>query len=270
MRILILLMFSLHPMIHIFPLMETLLPSSPARALPFTFRTHLLRHHSKSLPTDMEKTLNFVPLECITVEVSDWRRGIFKPHRVWHGLYDGCCFCAHACCCCRSGYVWEGGVGAESAHQEEEDAECAGTAFPSARGNHPGTAVRSPTNLRLDLLPLKRLQGVKRSFAWFHCRIKQTGDFFSVYFTLPFDTQPIDRNVSVGGESSWPGGEVAHIDPPPVSPATLSRSPKGQGTWEEQCSRKGIIFTALPHLADLMTWMIKGIIDFSKGLHEFR
>lgn len=80
----------------------------------------------------------------------------------------------------------------------------------------------------------------------------------------------MDRNVSVGGESSGPGGDVAHADPPCASPVTLSLGPEGLGTWQEQRGRKRIIFTALPHLADLTTYMIKGIIDFSKGLHEFR
>ncbi|XP_075896106.1 nuclear receptor subfamily 1 group I member 2 isoform X2 [Nelusetta ayraudi] len=83
--------------------------------------------------------------------------------------------------------------------------------------------------------------------------------------------RPIDRDVNTGGESSRPGGEVPRVDPPPASPATPSLSPtEGQGARQEQRGRKGIIFTSLPHVTDLTTYMIKGVIDFSKGLQEFR
>lgn len=94
----------------------------------------------------------------------------------------------------------------------------------------------------------------------------------NVFFFLPsFDSQPIDRDVNTGGESSRPGGEVPRVDPPPASPATSSLSPtEGQGARQEQCGIKAIIFTSLPHVTDLTTYMIKGVIDFSKGLQEFR
>lgn len=38
----------------------------------------------------------------------------------------------------------------------------------------------------------------------------------------------------------------------------------------EEAGKKGSVFTALPHVADLTTYMIQDIITFSKSLRDFQ
>ncbi|XP_051259450.1 nuclear receptor subfamily 1 group I member 2 isoform X1 [Dicentrarchus labrax] len=88
--------------------------------------------------------------------------------------------------------------------------------------------------------------------------------------------RPMDRNI-------LPASEYNHSENEPPYTCSLSSSLSSSsssslcGSFEKQDNQGGeqarestAVFTALPHVADLTTYMIQDIISFSKGLQDFR
>ncbi|XP_037646329.1 nuclear receptor subfamily 1 group I member 2 [Sebastes umbrosus] len=79
--------------------------------------------------------------------------------------------------------------------------------------------------------------------------------------------RPMDRNVLPASECDQPESSLCSLSPSSSSSSSLSGSFEKP---ENQEVRKGNVFTALPHVADLMTYMIQDVISFSKSLRDFR
>ncbi|XP_049450729.1 nuclear receptor subfamily 1 group I member 2 isoform X1 [Epinephelus fuscoguttatus] len=81
--------------------------------------------------------------------------------------------------------------------------------------------------------------------------------------------RPMDRNVLSVSEYNQSENSLSSFSSSlsPSSSSTLS------GSFEKQENpevREGSVFTALPHVADLTTYMIQDIISFSRSLRDFR
>ncbi|XP_029315000.1 nuclear receptor subfamily 1 group I member 2 isoform X2 [Cottoperca gobio] len=76
--------------------------------------------------------------------------------------------------------------------------------------------------------------------------------------------RPMDRNVLPANEYNESESSFS------PSLLSLSGSFEKQENQEDEEARKGSVFTALPHVADLTTYMIQDIITFSKSIRDFR
>lgn len=85
----------------------------------------------------------------------------------------------------------------------------------------------------------------------------------------------MDRNILPESEFSQSGSEPSSACSS-LSSSVLSSSSNLCGSFEKPESqegeqvRKSSVFTALPHITDLTTYMIQDIISFSKSLQDFR
>ncbi|XP_073330452.1 nuclear receptor subfamily 1 group I member 2 isoform X3 [Pagrus major] len=81
--------------------------------------------------------------------------------------------------------------------------------------------------------------------------------------------RPMDRNILPVNEDNQSASE-------PSSTSSSSSSSSVSGSFDKQENvegkpdRKNCVFTALPHVTDLVTYMIQDIISFSKSLQDFR
>ncbi|XP_059199057.1 nuclear receptor subfamily 1 group I member 2 isoform X2 [Centropristis striata] len=87
--------------------------------------------------------------------------------------------------------------------------------------------------------------------------------------------RPMDRNVLPASEYNQSDGKLCSLSPSSCSSSSSSYSSlfgsfNKQENEEVEEARKGSVFTALPHMADLTTYMIQDIISFSKSLRDFR
>lgn len=92
--------------------------------------------------------------------------------------------------------------------------------------------------------------------------------------------QPIDRLIHPGNESDQsPSKPVCTCCSSPCCSSASSSSSSSSclcGSFQKQQSQerkhegKSSVFTALPHVTDLTTYMIQDIISFSKSLQGFR
>ncbi|KAM6985074.1 nuclear receptor subfamily 1 group I member 2 [Aplochiton taeniatus] len=109
---------------------------------------------------------------------------------------------------------------------------------------------------------------------------------FDVTFSLFNKFRPLDRNLnplyeysrcpdkprehlnchSSSGRKDYSSGVRSSTSPNWPS----SSSSSDPGDKEEKGDQDGLVFTTLPHLADLTTYMIQNIINFAKGLPSFR
>lgn len=85
----------------------------------------------------------------------------------------------------------------------------------------------------------------------------------------------MDRNIFTVSDSSQCGNAlsaVGSLSPSCSSlPSTHHRgSSETQRNQEAEDARQGCVFTALPHVTDLTTYMIHDIIAFSKSLANFK
>ncbi|KAM9346821.1 nuclear receptor subfamily 1 group I member 2 [Symphorus nematophorus] len=86
--------------------------------------------------------------------------------------------------------------------------------------------------------------------------------------------RPMDRNILPGSECNQSSSEPSYACSLSSS-FSLPSSSSLRGSFEKQEDqegeqvRKSSVFTALPHVADLTTYMIKDIISFSKSLQDF-
>lgn len=91
-----------------------------------------------------------------------------------------------------------------------------------------------------------------------------------------FFFQPMDRNIFPVSENSQSESEPSHAGSLSTSFSTSSSSSSLCGSFQAQEAqeaehiRKSSVFTALPHVTDLTTYMIQDIISFSKSLQDFR
>uniref|UniRef100_H3D8U6 Nuclear receptor subfamily 1, group I, member 2 n=1 Tax=Tetraodon nigroviridis TaxID=99883 RepID=H3D8U6_TETNG len=86
-------------------------------------------------------------------------------------------------------------------------------------------------------------------------------------------SQPMDRNIFTVGDSSRSGDAPSAVGPLSPSCSSLpSVPPRGetQQSREGEEARRAGVFTALPHVTDLTTYMIHDIIAFSKSLTHFK
>ncbi|XP_075959372.1 nuclear receptor subfamily 1 group I member 2 [Anarhichas minor] len=84
--------------------------------------------------------------------------------------------------------------------------------------------------------------------------------------------RPMDRNVLPASEFNQSESSLCFLSPSlsPSSSSSLSGSFEKQENHEDEEVRKASVFSALPHVTDLTTYMIQDIIRFSKGLRDFR
>uniref|UniRef100_H3C155 Nuclear receptor subfamily 1, group I, member 2 n=1 Tax=Tetraodon nigroviridis TaxID=99883 RepID=H3C155_TETNG len=81
--------------------------------------------------------------------------------------------------------------------------------------------------------------------------------------------RPMDRNIFTVGDSSRSGDAPSAVGPLSPSCSSLPRGETQQSREGEEARRAGV-FTALPHVTDLTTYMIHDIIAFSKSLTHFK
>lgn len=70
----------------------------------------------------------------------------------------------------------------------------------------------------------------------------------------------MDRNIFAVGDSSRSGDAPSAVGSFPTSCSTHHQDDAGQAG----------VFTALPHVTDLATYMIRDVIAFSKSLTNFK
>ncbi|XP_070694236.1 nuclear receptor subfamily 1 group I member 2 [Pempheris klunzingeri] len=93
------------------------------------------------------------------------------------------------------------------------------------------------------------------------------GTFDSAFYRFS-GFRPMDRNIFPVSENSKSTSEPSCACSPPSSSSSLCGG--REETQEGEEAIKGGVFTALPHVTDLTTYMIQGIISFSKSLQGFR
>ena len=171
--------------------------------------------------------------------------------------------------CPCSGHVWGGGTGEEDPHQAEEEGGHSGAALLPTTGDHSGAALRPPQLVRLCILPLQWLQGAWTTDCKDVWRVVIVFIFnLSVWnFRVGGGFQPMDRNIH----------RMSEDDQSPCEPSSTSSSSSSSlsGPFDKQENVDGnpdrkSVFTALPHVTDLVTYMIQDIISFSKSLQDFR
>lgn len=87
--------------------------------------------------------------------------------------------------------------------------------------------------------------------------------------------QPMDRNIFAVRDSSQSGTTCSDVRSlfsscSSFPSARLRGGPETPQTQGGENTRQGCVFTALPHVTDLATYMIHDIIAFSKSLTDFR
>lgn len=85
----------------------------------------------------------------------------------------------------------------------------------------------------------------------------------------------MDRNIFTVSDSSRTGNAPSAVGSLAAScsslPSTYHRgSSEAQQSREGEDARQGRVLTALPHMTDLITYMIHDIIAFSKSLTNFK